>query len=106
MTRRENAGLADDGRGPAEVVVLAQADCGLCDQAKKALARVATDFELRISEVDLVSSEGQELARNSGVMFPPGILLDGRLFSYGRLSERKLRRELVRRELGRRDGRG
>ena len=93
--------MPDDGRGPAEVVVLTQADCGFCDQAKKTLARVAKEFELRISEVDLVSSEGQELARNSGVMFPPGILLDGRLFSYGRLSERKLRREL-----GKRDGRG
>lgn len=30
-------------------------------------------------------------------MFPPGIFLDGEPFSYGRPSERKLRRELERR---------
>lgn len=92
--------MPDDRRAPVEVVVLTQADCGFCDQAKETLARVAEDFELRISEVDVASSEGEELARRSGVMFPPGVLLDGRLFSYGRLSERKLRREL-----GKRDGR-
>jgi hypothetical protein len=30
-------------------------------------------------------------------MFAPGVLVDGEPFSYGRLSERKLRRELRRR---------
>lgn len=32
-----------------------------------------------------------------GLLFPPGVLIDGEPFSYGRLSERKLRRELDRR---------
>jgi len=89
--------MPDDGAGPVEVVLLTQADCGFCDQAKETLELVAKDFELQISQVDLASSEGEELALKSGVMFPPGILLDGRLFSYGRLSERKLRRELDKR---------
>ncbi len=31
------------------------------------------------------------------MLFPPGIFLDGEPFSYGRPSERKLRRELERR---------
>ncbi|MGH9252739.1 MAG: hypothetical protein ACRD0W_24965 [Acidimicrobiales bacterium] len=30
-------------------------------------------------------------------LFPPGVLLDDDPFGYGRLSERKLRRELARR---------
>jgi hypothetical protein len=30
-------------------------------------------------------------------VFPPGVFLNGEPFSYGRLSERKLRRELDRR---------
>jgi hypothetical protein len=29
--------------------------------------------------------------------FPPAVLIDGEPFSYGRLSERKLRRDLARR---------
>lgn len=84
--------------GPAEVVVLTQADCSFCVQAKEALGRVAEDYDLRISELDLASVEGERLGIANGVMFPPGILLDGRLFSYGRLSERKLRRELDKRK--------
>ena len=92
--------MPDDGTGRVEVVLLTQPNCGFCDQAKAALGRVADDFELRISEIELASLEGEELALRNGVMFPPGILLDGRLFSYGRLSERKLRREL-----GKRNGR-
>ena len=34
------------------------------------------------------------MARAAGIMFPPGILIDGEPFSYGRPSERKLRRAL------------
>lgn len=80
-----------------KVLILTQSDCSLCDHAKDALARVSEQFELEISELDLGSPEGEELGISSGVMFPPGVMLDGRLFSYGRLSERKLRRELARR---------
>jgi hypothetical protein len=36
------------------------------------------------------------LAARAGVLFAPGVLLDGRPFGYGRLSERRLRRELGR----------
>ncbi|MGH9119880.1 MAG: hypothetical protein ACRD0A_19005 [Acidimicrobiales bacterium] len=36
------------------------------------------------------------MAAAAGMAFPPGVLLDGEPFSYGRLSERKLRRELAR----------
>jgi len=77
-----------------EVVVLTQADCTLCDQAQSVLARLSRDFPLRISPVNIGSPQGELLARRNGVLFAPGILLDGALFSYGRLSERKLRREL------------
>lgn len=89
--------MADDGRAAAvEVVILTQAECGLCEQAKDTLARVAEDFPLAISELDVGSPEGEQLGLSRGVIFPPGVLLDGRLFCYGRLSERKLRRELSR----------
>lgn len=47
-----------------------------------------------LREADMNSSEGQEMAERGGVMFPPGVFLDEEPFSYGRLSEEKLRREL------------
>ena len=79
------------------VTLLTRADCALCDQAKAVLARVADDHPLIVDQVDLATTDGAAIAARAGVMFPPGLLLDGEPFSYGRLSERKLRRALSRR---------
>jgi len=77
-----------------EVTLLTQADCALCEHAKQVLSRVAGDVALEIRTVDLSSEEGRRLATSAGVLFAPGVLLDGEPFSFGRLSERKLRRAL------------
>ena len=79
------------------ITLLTQEHCAFCDQAKDILAHVAQEYACSVALVDVASPEGQALATRSGMLFPPGILLDGEPFSYGRLSERKLRRELDRR---------
>ncbi len=76
------------------VLLLTQANCASCDQAKEILDRLAVEYSISVATVDLGSSEGQALAERGGILFPPGVLLDGEPFSYGRLSERRLRREL------------
>ncbi len=81
---------------PVRVTLLTQRACTYCEHAKVVLARVGQDFDISIDEVSLQSDEGRSLASRHGVMFAPGVLLDGRAFSYGRLSERKLRKELSR----------
>lgn len=81
----------------AEVLLLTQAECGFCDHAKDVLARLQQEFSLTVREQDLASPAGKRLAVTLGVVFAPGIVLDGELFSYGRPSERKLRKELQRR---------
>lgn len=81
---------------PILMVMLTQAECSLCDHAKEVLDRVGRDYPLEVRVVDLDGEEGRALADRGGVMFPPGVFVDGRPFSYGRLSERKLRRELDR----------
>lgn len=78
------------------VTLITQADCTFCEQAKEVLDRVSEDFDLHIETVDLHDEQGQRLADASALLFPPGVLLDGTLFSHGRLSERKLRRHLRR----------
>lgn len=78
------------------VTLLTQADCALCEHAKKVLARAGEDHAIEVTEIDLASPEGRELADRARVVFAPGVLLDGRLFGYGRLSERKLRKVLAR----------
>jgi len=80
-----------------EIVLLTQESCAFCDEAKEILDRLAARYEVSVSAVDLSTPEGRRLAEQGGVMFPPGILIDGEAFSYGRPSERKLRREIERR---------
>jgi glutaredoxin len=77
-----------------EITLLTQRDCGFCDHAKQVLGRVGEDYPLRVTEIDLATEDGQRLAAQAGVLFAPGVLLAGRPFSFGRLSERKLRRTL------------
>ena len=84
------------------MLLLTAADCGFCEHAKGVLARVAGEYDVRVDTLPLESPEGQELARAGGVLFAPGTFLDGEPFAYGRLSERKLRRELRRRGATRR----
>lgn len=79
---------------PVRVTLLTQPDCALCKQAKHILGRIGQDHPLAITEVDLTSDHGQQLARAAGVLFAPGVLVNDRPFSFGRLSERKLRRTL------------
>ncbi len=78
------------------VTVLSAPQCELCEHAKAVLGRVGQDFELVVEELSTGTDRGRQLMMEHRVAFPPGVLIDGRPFSYGRLSERKLRRELQR----------
>lgn len=80
-----------------EVTLLTQADCGWCEHAKQVLERLGTEFPLTVITLELDSPEGQALAERGGILFPPGLFVDGTPVSYGRVSERRLRRELHRR---------
>jgi len=77
-----------------EVLLLTKEDCHFCDQAKDVLARLGNDYDLSVREVALESDEGRNLALRSGAPFPPVVFLNDEPFSYGRLSERKLRKAL------------
>ena len=76
--------------------MLTKDDCKFCEEAKAILRRLGDEFQLRISTDDIGLPRGQAIALNGGLLFPPGIVIEGRPFSYGRPSERKLRRELER----------
>jgi glutaredoxin len=78
------------------VTILTQASCAFCDHAKEILARTAAEYPLDLHEIRMDTEEGRNLAIRNGVMFAPGIFIDDKLFSYGRLSEKKLRNRLDR----------
>ncbi len=79
-----------------EITLLTKEHCRSCDHAKNVLERVRADYRLTITQLDLTSEQGEALAVEATIMFAPGVLLDGKPFSYGRLSERKLRKALDR----------
>ena len=83
--------------GTVRATLLIRAHCAFCDDAKAILNRLAREYPLTLELVDMDSRVGERLALRGGMLFPPGIFLDGEPFSYGRPSERKLRRELERR---------
>lgn len=85
-----------------DVVLITQEHCAFCGDAKRLLERLGGDYGLDVREVDLNTPEGEALARDAGVVFPPGIIVDGDTVSHGRPSERRLRRELDRRSRRRR----
>ncbi len=79
------------------ILLLTQQQCVFCTQAKELLERLSLEYGFSVSTLDVSSPEGEALAVRSGILFPPGIFLDGEAFSYGRPSERRLRREIERR---------
>ncbi len=89
-----------------EVTLLTQADCRFCEIAVAVLARVAEDHPMAVRHVGLDTDDGRALAARHGVVFAPGVLIDGEMFGYGRLSERRLRRHLAARDTRPRAGRG
>lgn len=79
-----------------KILLLTQENCHFCDMAKEMLDRLSSEYNFSISTLDLSTPEGQTLAEKNGILFPPGLFIDDKPFSYGRPSEKKLRKELDR----------
>lgn len=76
------------------MLLLTAPGCHLCDFAKSVLGSIKNECPLVVTEQSFLSARGQELASRDGVLFPPGIYVDGKFFAYGRLSAAKLRKRL------------
>lgn len=77
-----------------QLTLISQAGCDLCEHAHSILERLTTEYPIEVRIVDLATAEGQSLAQRGGIMFLPGLFVGDEPFSYGRVSERRLRREL------------
>lgn len=86
------------------VILLTAEGCAFCERAKALLEELALDYRLEVTTVDIASPEGARLALANRLLFPPGILLDGALLSYGRPSAGRLRSEFERRLGAKRPG--
>lgn len=63
--------------------------------AKEVVGTVALEHDLRVEIVDLNSGEGRRLALLHRMPFPPMVLIDGTVHGHGRISEKRLRRDLA-----------
>jgi hypothetical protein len=77
-----------------EVLVVTSAACHLCEQAKDVLERLSYVYPLQWQELDITSPEGSSIVRDSRAPFPPVVVIEGRTFGHGRLSEKRFRRHL------------
>jgi hypothetical protein len=68
--------------------------CHFCERGREVLAELADTFPLTVRAVDLASAEGRAIAAHCQVPYPPIVLLDGAVLAFGRLSVRRLAREL------------
>ena len=78
-------------------VILTRAQCSVCEQTKALLTRLATEYPLVVTVLDVEDPEGQVLAGRWSIPFAPAVLLGDEAFGYGRISERALRKEIERR---------
>lgn len=79
------------------VTLLTRSGCGLCDEARSLLVRLANEFPLAIAVVDVDLPNGAALAAESRVLFTPGILIGTEAVASGRVTERRLREAIARR---------
>ncbi len=80
---------------PTRVVLVTQDGCSACQRAKDAIGRVRRSrAEMEVEEIQFASDEGMRLVRSHGLLYPPAILVDGRLVAGGRDLEQNLRSAL------------
>ena len=72
-----------------ELVLLTAPDCHMCGHGRGVLDALGVPWR----EVSTSSAEGRELESSAPPMRPV-LYADGRVIGYGRLSERRIRRQL------------
>lgn len=77
------------------VLLLTAPECRYCADAKHVVDRLAEEFELDLETRSIEDEGGRALALEHGILFPPGIFIDGAFVQYGRPSERKIRQRLA-----------
>ena len=76
------------------LVLLTSQDCHLCAHGREVLDTLASEGRLSWREVDTESAEGRRLAAAAPPLRPVLFDPDSRVVAYGRLSPKRLRRQL------------
>lgn len=75
-----------------KLTLVTREGCSHCAQTKELLKRIGPEYpELAVTEVDMITLQGQELIAKYGIMSSPGIIINGEIFSMGGTTEKELR---------------
>jgi hypothetical protein len=78
-----------------QLVYLTAPDCAFCTDGRPIVQRLGREMGLEVAELAWDSPRGKALVGRESAFFPPAVYLDDRLLGYGRVSERKLRKQLA-----------
>lgn len=74
-----------------KIQFLTMVGCHNCEAVKKIFDEIMPDFKnIEVTEIDIASPEGQELAGKYMVMASPGIVINDELFSTGGVDKGQL----------------
>ena len=76
------------------VVLLTRAGCSRCDRAHDLLTRLASDYPLAITGLDVDGPDGAALATRMGVLFTPAVVIGADAVVSGRITEQRLRKAI------------
>ncbi len=70
---------------------LTMVGCHNCEAAKKIFDEIIPEYpNVEVNEIDITSTEGQELVAKYAVLASPGIIINDELFSTGGVNRDKL----------------
>jgi len=79
-----------------DVLVVTSPACHLCEDALEVLGELAPEYGLTVRDTHIGSVEGRAVFERFHPPLPPFVIIDGDLFSSGRLPRKKLRKYLER----------
>lgn len=77
------------------VTLLTRTECARCGQARELLDRLAAEYPLAITTLDVTQPDGLAFAVRTGAMFTPSLVIGTSVVS-GRISERRMREAVER----------
>jgi len=83
-----------------ELKIFTLKTCPNCPQAKKIVKEVAEEFNLKITEIDMETPEGQIEGLMYQIMSTPSIAIDNDIVTRGKLISKKELMDEVRKRLG------
>lgn len=77
-----------------KITLISSKGCQHCVAVKETLEKMKSNYpELTIEEIDMTTTEGQELVQKYGILSSPGILVNDEFFAFGGATEEQFRKK-------------